>query len=234
MVGSRCRLLHPVAQPCPWASALDLASPVSRVTVCNRFHEETSSACGLGSEAGTDLTGWQRAGQNHPPIRAHPLPGPTVAFVLRGRTSGAVAMVSRAELRKLRVPVPVPVRRGLSGRSPLLVTVTVIRVASACTIGVFPPPPTPRKPANERDFLPVAPSPSFSDHQMALWSHEGTRSPPFLLRKKKEEEEEEEEEKKQQKKSGATFSGTIGHISFWACLSQACPEAQLLLPSVAS
>lgn len=32
-----------------------------------------------GPEPGTDLTGRQHAGQDHPPIRAHPIPGPTVS-----------------------------------------------------------------------------------------------------------------------------------------------------------
>lgn len=98
----------------------------------------------------------------------------SVAFVLGGTTSGAVAMVSRAELRKLRVRAPVPARGGLSGRSLLLVTVAVIRVASANTAGAFFPP---RKAADQRDFLAVTLSPSFSGHQMALWNHERAPSP---------------------------------------------------------
>lgn len=73
--------------------------------------------------------------------------------------------------------------------------------------------PLPRKPANQRDFLPVTLSPSFCGHQMAVWLHERNPPPPFVLGKKKE----------RTKTKLRDVSCTICHVFLWACLSPAAP-----------
>lgn len=159
--------------------------------------------------------------QQSPLFSVEELPGLLLWF--RGRNSGSCACRCRCWLQG-----------GLSGRSLLLVTVTVIRVASAGTIGVClpraPPPPRPRKPANE-DFLPVTLSPSFSGREMALWSHERTRSPPFVLGKKKKKRKGNETKQKPRD----LFRGNLPH--FLLGLPEPGPVLRpscSCLPSVAS
>lgn len=151
----------------------------------------------------------------------------SVAFVLRGRTSGAVAMVSRAELRS----------RGWgtgAGSRGSLRSVAASRDCHSHPRGVrwhhrcvFSPP----KSSGPEGFSSRNPVAEFlRPLDGTVVPRKDRRPPPFVLEKKKKGKKTQE----RKKQTRASFSGTLCHIFFWAYLSQACPGAQLLLPSVAS
>lgn len=88
------------AGACPWASALDLASRVSQLTVCNRFHEETSSARGPGGWLGPHRAAARRSEPPTNPSPSRPGPNsqsplfsaeelPALLLWFRGRNSGS-------------------------------------------------------------------------------------------------------------------------------------------------
>lgn len=215
------------AGACPWASALDLASRVSQLTVCNRFHEETSSARGPGGWLGPHRAAARRSEPPTNPSPSHPGPNsqsplfsaeelPALLLWFRGRNSGSrgwgTGAGSRGSLRS------VAASRDCHSHP------RGVRWHHRC---VFYPP----KSSGPEGFSSRNPVAEF------LRPLDGTvvppkdrHPPPFVLEKKKKGKKTQE----RKKQTRASFSGTLCHIFFWAYLSQACPGAQLLLPSVAS